>query len=86
VFPSLADHSLPVLLEAGAFVTINTDDPPMFSTTLNDEYLRIAAAFNLNVDDIARLVINAVEASFMAGSAKSALLHTIDTVLEAHRA
>ena len=42
VYPSLAQHSLPKLMEAGLFVTINSDDPPMFSTTLTNEYLACA--------------------------------------------
>lgn len=55
VFATLADHSLPILLDAGASITINTDDPPMCSTALNEEYQRIATA----VDEFARLVIKA---------------------------
>ena len=37
--PSLAEHPLPKLVDAGVQVTINSDDPPMFSTDLNNEYL-----------------------------------------------
>src|SRR5581483_10334276 len=36
--PSLAEHPLPALVAAGVPVTINSDDPPMFSTTLGSEY------------------------------------------------
>ena len=36
--PSLAEHPLPALVAAGVPVTINSDDPPMFATTLNQEY------------------------------------------------
>ena len=32
--PGLAGHPLPRMLEAGLFVTLNSDDPPMFGTTL----------------------------------------------------
>jgi adenosine deaminase len=37
VFPTLADHCLADLLEEGAFVTINTDDPQMSSTTCRSD-------------------------------------------------
>ena len=37
VAPSLAEHPLPELVEGGLFVTVNSDDPPMFDTTLTDE-------------------------------------------------
>src|SRR3954469_20380705 len=37
VFPSYAEHALPKLLAAGVKVTIGSDDPPLFNTTLNDD-------------------------------------------------
>lgn len=83
VYPTLADHSLPTLLAAGAFVSINTDDPPMFSTTLNDEYRRIATAFDLDVATIAQLMRNGVTASFMHESAKRDMLGQIDATVQA---
>ena len=80
VFASLDEHSLPALLAAGAFVTINTDDPPMFSTTLVDEYLRIADAFDLDLATIAQLVRNGVEAAFIDAPRKAMLIEEIDIV------
>src|SRR6478752_8125732 len=41
--PGLAAHPLPRMLEEGLFVTLNSDDPPMFGTTLTDEYRRAAS-------------------------------------------
>jgi adenosine deaminase len=46
VFPSLAAHALPRLIEADLEVTINSDDPPMFDTTLSDEFYRCATTFS----------------------------------------
>src|SRR5256885_17239887 len=40
--PGLAEHPLPRLLAEGLFVTLNSDDPPMFGTTLTEEYRRAA--------------------------------------------
>ena len=65
VAPSLAEHPLPKLLEAGLYVTINSDDPPMFNTTLTDEYLKIAEAFDFDLEMIERLVMNAVNATLL---------------------
>ncbi|MBP6822057.1 MAG: adenosine deaminase [Acidobacteria bacterium] len=73
VAASLAEHPLPQLLEAGLYVTINSDDPPMFNTTLTDEYLKITDAFGFGVETIERLVINAVRASLLPESACTAL-------------
>ena len=63
VAPSLAEHPLPHLLSEGLYVTINSDDPSMFNTTLTDEYLRIASAFGFGAELIEGLVLNGVRAS-----------------------
>lgn len=63
ISPTLAQHPLPLLLEAGLYVTINSDDPPMFNTTLTDEYLRIAETFRFSTETIRQFTLNAVRAS-----------------------
>ena len=65
VAPSLAEHPLPKLLAAGLYVTINSDDPPMFNTTLTDEYLKVVAAFDFEIETIEKLVMNAVHATLL---------------------
>jgi adenosine deaminase len=70
VAPDLADHPLPRLLEEGLFVTINSDDPPMFNTTLTDEYLRICDTFGLDLAQIKALVLNGVRASLLPPAGK----------------
>jgi adenosine deaminase len=65
VAASLADHPLPRLLEEGLYVTINSDDPPMFNTTLTDEYLRAAKILGCGAETIEQLAINAVRASLL---------------------
>ena len=49
VFDRFENHALPRLLDEGLYVTLNSDDPPMFDTTLTDEYLKSAAVFGLDV-------------------------------------
>jgi adenosine deaminase len=75
---SLAEHPLPVLVAAGVPVTINSDDPSMFSTTLNDEYLIAAELLGLDKAGVADLARAAVEASFLEGPGKQTLLTKID--------
>lgn len=74
VVPDLASHPLPRLLAAGLEVSLASDDPPMFSTTLTDEYLRCAAAFSWSRGQVLALAAAAVEHSFMPEAAKRALL------------
>jgi adenosine deaminase len=75
VAPSLLEHPLPKLLEEGLFVTINSDDPPMFDTTLTDEYLRISKSFDFKITTIKQLVINSIHASLLPSDSQ----HTLET-------
>lgn len=69
---------MPELVAAGIPVTVNSDDPPMFSTTLNDEYLAAAQLVDLDADGLAELARAGVRASFLADDRKSALVDEID--------
>lgn len=73
VYPTLAEHSLPKLVEAGLYITINSDDPPMFNTTLTREYQIISDAFGYNRQDIMQFVFNAVEACLLNSDQKDTL-------------
>jgi adenosine deaminase len=76
--PSLAEHPLPQLVAAGVPVTINSDDPPMFATTLNAEYAVAAELLDLDADGVAELARAAVRASFLDDVGKAGLLAQID--------
>lgn len=54
------------MLDEGLLITINSDDPPMFGTTLTDEYLRIAEAFDFDIPHIKQFVINGIRASLLS--------------------
>jgi len=78
--PDLAAHPLPRLLAEGLFVTLNSDDPPMFGTTLTQEYRRAASAFGLGHQQLAALAANGVRASFLDSAVKQALVQEIEAV------
>lgn len=73
VVPNLASHPLPRLLQEGLYVTLNSDDPPMFNTTLTQEYLDVVDTFQFDVETIEQLVLNAVRASLLPVSTRSDL-------------
>jgi len=75
---SLAEHPLPALVGAGVPVSINSDDPPMFSTTLNREYAVAAQLLDLDAAGVAELSRAAVRASFLDGPGKAMLIGEID--------
>jgi aminodeoxyfutalosine deaminase len=59
-------------------VTINSDDPPMFGTTLEEEYAVAARLLGLDATGVAGLARAAVQASFLPAAGKSQLLTEID--------
>jgi adenosine deaminase len=75
---SMAEHPLPALVAAGVTVSINSDDPPMFSTTLNHEYEVAAQLLRLDAGGVADLARAAVRASFLDAAGRDALLAEID--------
>jgi aminodeoxyfutalosine deaminase len=76
--PSLDDHPLPDLVAAGVAVSINSDDPPMFQTTLNDEYAVAARLLDLDADGVADLATAAIDASFLPTRDKTRLRAEVD--------
>ena len=75
---SPVEHPLPTLMAAGVPVSINSDDPPMFGTTLEEEYAVAARLLDLDAAGVADLARAAVAASFLPPAGKSALLAEID--------
>jgi aminodeoxyfutalosine deaminase len=75
---SLEDHPIRQMYDAGLTVTVNSDDPPMFGTTLNREYEIAAHLLGLDREGIAGLAKSAVRASFMSAAEQSRLLREID--------
>jgi aminodeoxyfutalosine deaminase len=81
----LENHPIRQMYDAGITVTVNSDDPPMFGTTLNREYEIAARLLGLDESGIAELATNAVRASFLDERAKTELVAEIDGYLAAHR-
>jgi adenosine deaminase len=73
VYPSLEQHSLPRLLDYGLNVTLNSDDPPMFNTTLTEEYSKCCEKFGWDRPFMERLVLNALDVSLLPEAEKAAL-------------
>ncbi|GAA3390269.1 adenosine deaminase [Streptomyces roseoviridis] len=78
----LEDHPIRRMVEAGVLVTVNSDDPPMFGTDLNNEYAVAARLLDLDERGLAALAKNAVEASFLDDDGKARLAGEIDTYTE----
>lgn len=74
----IEEHPLRRLVDAGVRVTINSDDPPMFGTTLNDEYAVAARLLDTGPDGLAALAREAVSASFLDPAGQARIITEID--------
>ncbi len=73
VYPDYASHPLRKLWDAGLFMTIGSDDPPMFGTDLNHEYQLLVKEYNFTQPELERISLNAIHASFLDPSEKQKL-------------
>jgi aminodeoxyfutalosine deaminase len=75
---TMDEHPLRTFVEAGVPVTINSDDPPMFGTTLNGEYAVAADLLGLDEGGVADLARSAVRGSFAPADVQARILGEID--------
>jgi adenosine deaminase len=83
LYPSIEEHAVGRLLEAGVPVTLNTDDPLLFGAGLLDEYDAVRRAFALDDEAVAAIARTSIEASGAPDGTKRGALAAIDTWLEA---
>ncbi|MBV1850331.1 adenosine deaminase [Catellatospora tritici] len=74
----IGQHPLAAIVAAGVPVSINSDDPPMFGTTLNREYEVAAGLLGLSEAGVAELARAGVRQSFAPDAVKRSLLAEID--------
>ena len=76
---SLADHPLRQYFEHGMMLTLNSDDPAMFATSLNREYQLAQGHFEFTDEHLRELARNSFEASFLSAEKKLQFLNLFDT-------
>ncbi|MCG8491493.1 MAG: adenosine deaminase [Sneathiellales bacterium] len=77
LFQSYETHPFNKLKEAGCFVTLNSDDPPFFSTSIGREYERVANAYGYSETDLENITRNSIKAAFCDDALKDRLLDYI---------
>jgi len=83
VYPNLGAHPLRKLYEAGVPLSVNSDDPPLFNTTLNDEVMLLAGEFDFDIATIDDILLNGVRHSFLPAQEKAALERRFREEMEA---
>lgn len=79
LYRDAAAHPLKQLVAAGCVVTLNTDDPPLFRTSLNDEYYRAVVECGLTVAELDQVALNAARASYLPDAEKKALVARMES-------
>ena len=78
VTPDLSDHCLRRLLEQGAVVSVNSDDPAYFGGYIGENYIAIADALELGRDEVRQIARNSIRSAFLGDAEKAALLAEVD--------
>lgn len=74
VFPDFNSHPLRAFVDAGVRVTLNSDDPPFFHTSLQREYDIASEVMGFSDDEIDRMTRTALEAAFVDEETRARLL------------
>lgn len=76
--PALLEHPVRRYFEEGLMVTLNSDDPPFFGATLQEEYELAHREFEFPLDALRELAANSFEASFLVPERKLKLLGEVE--------
>jgi aminodeoxyfutalosine deaminase len=75
---TLAEHPLRNYFDQGIMVTLNTDDPSMFHTSLSREFELAQQSFGFSNEHLREIARNSFEASFLAAEKKLSFLNLLD--------
>ena len=76
--PDVKQHPVRRYFDAGLMLTLNSDDPAMFHTSLNAEYQLVQETFDFSDDHLRELARNSFEASFLPAEKKVQFLNLLD--------
>lgn len=82
VFPTLAQHNLRRMLDAGIVATVNSDDPAYFGGYINENFTQTFAALGMTSQHAYQLARNSFEASFIDASLRAQYVHRLDAVFD----
>lgn len=73
VCESIKKHPIRDYFDQGLMVTVNSDDPAMFNSSLTEDYLALARDLDFSLDEIKRLATNGIDASFLSNADKAGM-------------
>ena len=82
VYPSLTQHALGRMLDAGIVATVNSDDPAYFGDYVNENYTQTFAALGLGSQQAYQLALNSFNASFIDATERARHIEKLNAVFE----
>ena len=82
VIERLEDHPLLEMLREGLVATVNSDDPAYFGGYINDNYLAVSSALNLDKEHLYKIAHNSFKASFLPEDVRQMY---IDLLIDYHK-
>lgn len=82
VYPTLAQHSLQRMLDAGIVATVNSDDPAYFGGYINENFTQTFAALGMTSQHAYQLARNSFDASFIDAALRSRYVERLDAVFQ----
>jgi adenosine deaminase len=76
VVKSIEAHPVKTFFDAGIMVTVNTDDPAMFGNSLAQEYQMLEGRLGFSRDDVRKVILNGIKASWLTENRKKQLQET----------
>ncbi|MBA7627491.1 Aminodeoxyfutalosine deaminase [subsurface metagenome] len=71
--PSVREHPVRAFYDGGIRVTVNSDDPSMFGTDMNNEYVQLQEQLGFTVPELFQISLNAVDSAFLPDEEKNRL-------------
>jgi adenosine deaminase len=72
-------HPLRELIDHGLMLTINSDDPAMFGSTITDEFINLYDNFEISLLKMRQLTKNAINSAFVANELNEKMSQIIDS-------
>ncbi|MBQ9631102.1 MAG: adenosine deaminase [Treponema sp.] len=73
-----SEHPIREMFDKSIFVTVNTDDPVFFKTTLIEEYWKCFSELNFTLPEIKKLICNAFNATFLSDAQKKKYIQQVN--------
>ena len=82
VFPTLAQHNIGLMLQAGIVATVNSDDPAYFGGYINQNFTQTFAALGLSSQEAWQLARNSFDASFVDEAVRRGYIDRLNATFE----